>query len=77
MLLPFLWMVSTSLQQGGLGNYAEAWSKVPFARYFLNTILVTVLTVLGVLVTASLAAYSFATMEYRGKSLLFLLYRSI
>jgi multiple sugar transport system permease protein len=76
MLLPFLWMVSTSLQQGGLGNYAEAWLKVPFARYFLNTILVTVLTVLGVLVTASLAAYSFATMEFRGKSLLFLLFLS-
>lgn len=76
MLLPFLWMVSTSLEQGGLTNYLQAWSRVPFARYFLNTLLVTVLTVIGVLVTASLAAYSFATMEYRGRGLLFLLFLS-
>ncbi len=76
MLLPFLWMVNTSLQQGGLSNYVEAWTKVPFGRYFLNTLLVTVLTAAGVLVTASLAAYSFATMKYRGRNTLFLLFLS-
>ena len=76
MLLPFLWMVNTSLQQGGLSNYVEAWTKVPFGRYFLNTLLVTFLTVAGVLVTSSLAAYSFATMKYRGRSTLFLLFLS-
>ncbi|NOQ22303.1 MAG: ABC transporter permease subunit [Candidatus Aegiribacteria sp.] len=76
MLLPFLWMVNTSLQQGGLSNYVEAWTKVPFGRYFLNTLLVTLLTVAGVLVTASLAAYSFATMKYRGRNFLFLLFLS-
>ncbi len=76
MLLPFLWMVNTSLQQGGLSNYVEAWNKVPFARYFLNTLLVTLLTVAGVLVTSCLAAYSFATMNYRGRSTLFLLFLS-
>ena len=76
MLLPFLWMVNTSLQQGGLSNYVEAWTKVPFGRYFLNTLFVTFLTVAGVLVTSSLAAYSFATMKYRGRSTLFLLFLS-
>lgn len=76
MLLPFLWMLSTSLQQGGLSNYVEAWTKVPFGRYFLNTMFVTLLTVAGVLVTASLAAYSFATMKYRGRNTLFLLFLS-
>jgi len=76
MLLPFLWMVNTSLQWGGLSNYVEAWTKVPFGRYFLNTLFVTLLTVAGVLVTASLAAYSFATMKYRGRNFLFLLFLS-
>lgn len=76
MLLPFLWMVNTSLQGGGLSNYVEAWTKVPFGRYFLNTLFVTLLTVAGVLVTASLAAYSFATMKYRGRNFLFLLFLS-
>jgi len=76
MLLPFLWMINTSLQHGGLSNYVEAWTKVPFGRYFLNTLLVTFLTVAGVLVTSSLAAYSFATMKYRGRSTLFLLFLS-
>ncbi len=76
MLLPFLWMINTSLQHGGFSNYVEAWTKVPFGRYFLNTLLVTFLTVAGVLVTSSLAAYSFATMKYRGRSTLFLLFLS-
>jgi len=76
MLLPFLWMVNTSLEQGGFSNYVEAWSRVPFARYFLNTLLVTTLTVAGVLVTASLAAYAFATIEFRGRGMIFLLFLS-
>jgi ABC-type glycerol-3-phosphate transport system permease component len=76
MLLPFLWMVGTSLEQGGFANYAEAWSKVPFGRYFLNTLLVTVLTVGGSLVTTALAAYSFGTMKYPGRDTLFMLFLS-
>ena len=76
MLLPFLWMIATSLEQGGLSNYADAWNEVPFGRYLVNTLVVTLLTVLGVLVTSALAAYSFATMEYRGRNFLFLLFLS-
>lgn len=76
MLMPFLWMVSTSLEQGGLQNYVEAWNRVPFGTYFLNTLLVTCLTLIGVLITTSLAAYSFGTMEYPGRDKLFLLFLS-
>ncbi len=76
MLMPFLWMVSTSLEQGGLSNYAEAWNRVPFQTYFLNTLLVTGLTLGGVLVTTSLAAYAFATMEFPGRGLMFMLFLS-
>jgi len=76
MLLPFLWMIATSLEQGGFSNYADAWNEVPFGRYLVNTLVVTSLTVLGVLITSALAAYSFATMEYRGRNFLFLLFLS-
>ena len=76
MMLPFIWMVGTSLEQGGLANYVEAWSRVAFGRYFLNTILVTGLTVAGVLVTSCLAAYAFATMEFRGRGAMFVLFLS-
>ncbi len=76
MLMPFLWMVSTSLEQGGLSNYVEAWNRVPFQTYFLNTLLVTGLTLIGVLITSSLAAYAFATMEYPGRDMMFLLFLS-
>ncbi|MBN1435012.1 carbohydrate ABC transporter permease [Candidatus Fermentibacterales bacterium] len=76
MMLPFIWMIATSLEQGGFANYVEAWSRVAFGRYFLNTIMVTSLTVLGVLITSCLAAYAFATMEFRGRSVLFLLFLS-
>jgi ABC-type glycerol-3-phosphate transport system permease component len=76
MLLPFVWMVATSLEQGGLRNYVDAWNEVPFGRYILNTLLVTGLTVAGVVVTSALAAYSFATMKYRGRDMIFLLFLS-
>ena len=76
MIMPFLWMISTSLEQGGLQNYVEAWNRVPFGTYFMNTIIVTGLTLIGVLITSSLAAYSFATMEYPGRDKLFLLFLS-
>ncbi len=76
MILPFVWMIATSLEEGGLRNYADAWREVPFGTYFLNTLLVTGLTVLGVVITSALAAYAFATMEFRGRGVLFLLFLS-
>ncbi len=76
MMMPFLWMIMTSLEQGGLSNYVEAWTRVPFALYFGNTILVTVLSATGVLITGSLAAYAFAMMRFPGRDTLFLLFLS-
>lgn len=76
MILPFAWMIATSLEAGGFRNYADAWREVPFGTYFMNTFIVTGLTVAGVVVTSALAAYAFATMEFRGRSALFLLFLS-
>jgi multiple sugar transport system permease protein len=87
MVLPFYWMIITSLKTPmeavqfpptwiprapRFHNYVEAWRQVPFPRYFLNTIIITVATLVGVLVTSSLAAYSFGCMRYRGRDFVFL-----
>lgn len=86
MLLPFLWMLSTSLklpteamifpptwipQKLHFQNYIQAWREVPFPRYFFNTIFMTVCILFGVLVTSSLAAFAFAKIKFRGRELLF------
>lgn len=58
-------------------NFTKAWTKVPFGRYFLNTIIVSVAVMLGVIVTSSLAAYAFARMRFFGKDVLFYLFISM
>jgi len=60
-----------------LGNYAEAWRQAPFARYYWNTIFVTLFVVAGVLVTSSLAAYAFARMRFWGREGIFVLFLSM
>ena len=87
-LIPFLWMVSTSLKtQPDLvripprwipdpiawGNYVDAWLAQPFDKFFMNTVLYTVLTTIGLLVSSSLVAYAFARLEFPGRQALFVL----
>jgi len=84
---PFYYMLSTGLKSffesitapptifpaEGLHpeNYVEAWNKAPWGRYFANTILIAGINTLGELVTAVLAAYAFAMMNFKGKAVLF------
>jgi multiple sugar transport system permease protein len=87
MLLPFLWMISASFkplseviqvpptwipQHPTLGNYAEVFRQMPFARFFLNSVIVAVFTVISVLLTSALAGYAFAKFHFPGKGVLFL-----
>jgi multiple sugar transport system permease protein len=58
-------------------NYVRAWNQAPFARYYFNTILITVFVVAGVLVTSSLAAYAFARMRFWGRDNTFVLFLSM
>jgi len=89
MLLPFLWMLTTSLKppdavltippqilprQLSLESYVAVASAVPLLRIFGNSLLVTLACVAGQLVTSALAAYAFARMHWRGRDTLFLLY---
>lgn len=47
-------------------NYAEATAKIPYFRYYMNTILVTVFSVLGHLIVTPMVAYSLAKIRWRG-----------
>jgi multiple sugar transport system permease protein len=89
MLLPFVWMISTSLKrppeifkyppvwipsQIAWDNYAKTVSAMPFGRFYLNSLIVTIsVTTLQILVS-SLAAFAFARLRFRGREALFLLY---
>jgi ABC-type glycerol-3-phosphate transport system permease component len=86
-LLPILWMISTSLKPLNRvfdlpiqwiprppqwRNYPEAWSQFPFARYFVNSFIVSAsVTVLNVFL-AGLAGYSLAKYRYFGQRALFI-----
>ncbi len=87
-LFPFAWMVLSSLKGYAeasaaesflptrwlFTNYIQAWNQVGyFPRSFANTILIAALTVTGVLITSTLAAYAFARMEFPGRETLFMI----
>lgn len=92
-LFPFYWMILTSLKDYAsyngeytpkfftlsptLQNYYDAFTAVPLAKYFLNTLIFTVLTTAIMLVVTVLAAYAFARMNFPGKNLLFSLFLSL
>jgi len=60
-----------------LANYVEAWKKVPFALYFVNTIYVAFSVLVGVIITSSLAAYAFARMKFWGRETIFMIFLSM
>ena len=92
-LFPFYWMVLTSVKGYGaynseavpafftlsptLANYAEAFTAVPLARYFWNTLIFTVLTTALMLIVVVLAAFAFARLRFPGKELLFTLFLAL
>jgi sn-glycerol 3-phosphate transport system permease protein len=56
-----------------LDNFERAWAAAPFARYFLNTVLLVTMVLIGQLVLVTLAAYAFARFEFPGRNVLFAL----
>lgn len=89
MVLPFVWMLSASFKENAeiftrpiqwipkvfrTVNYKKVFEEIPFARYFLNTTLVTVaITAIRVL-TCSMAAFAFAKLRFPGRDAIFLMY---
>jgi len=87
MIFPFCWMILTSLktqpesllipprifpEKPQFVNYLDVWRQIPLLRYFLNTVIMTVLTLAGVLATSCLAAFSFSFKNFKGRDLTFL-----
>ena len=92
-LFPFYWMLLTSVKSYGsynseyipqfftlsptLENYASAFEAVPLARYFLNTLIFTLITTGAMLVVIVLAAFAFSRLEFKGKNLTFTAFLSL
>ena len=89
MLVPFIWMVATSLmderevysfppkfipEQILWSNYKQALTLLPFGRFFLNTVMVSLFSVLGQLITCAMAAYAFARLQFKWRDKIFALY---
>lgn len=85
-LMPFLWMLATSLKEPGevmlyppkwvpaifqWKNYVEIWNIIPLGTFIKNTVIVTIMCMIGELVTASMVAFAFARLRFRGKNFLF------
>jgi sn-glycerol 3-phosphate transport system permease protein len=56
-----------------LDNFARAWAAAPFARYFVNTVLLVTMVLACQLLLSTLAAYAFARFEFAGRNVLFAL----
>jgi multiple sugar transport system permease protein len=86
MVLPFLWMISTSFKppteviawppnmipaNPTLDNYAKLRTAAPFARFFLNSIIMSTLSTVGIILTSTLAGYIFSKYRFPGRNVLF------
>jgi len=87
MLVPFLWMLATSLMTQKqifayppvliphplvIDNYINVTRTIPIWQYFLNSTIVAVLTTVGQIIISSMAAYAFARLKFKGRDILFL-----
>jgi len=84
-LAPLIWVLTTSLQPGGglsqieipnpprWQNYADVLTILPLPAFFLNTVIITVTSVVGTVLTSSLVAFSLARLRWPGRNLMFTL----
>jgi len=88
-LIPFVWMISSSLkldrevfaypmkwipEQFRWENYLLIWQKVPMLTYFKNTAFIAIVVTFLQTLTSSFAAYAFAKLSFKGRDVLFLAY---
>jgi multiple sugar transport system permease protein len=86
-MAPLFWAVTTALKSQSelylfppkwipsvwkFSNFAEAWNIQPFNLFLKNTLLITVLSTLGQLISCTLVAYGFARFQFKGRDFLFL-----
>jgi len=86
MLLPFVWMISTSFMEKAyyfeyppklipenpsINNYIKAWTSGNFQHYFMNSMFVTLVSVFLVVLFSAMMAYAFARLKFPGKEVIF------
>ena len=92
-LFPFYWMILTSVKSYGayssefvpkfftlsptIENYVDAFTAVPLAKYFLNTVIFTLATTAIMLVVIVPAAFAFSRLKFKGKNLVFTAFLSL
>jgi len=87
-LVPFAWMLSTSVKPNAevfiipvqwiprqirLSTYAEATQTIPFWQYAINSAYITIMVVIGSVLSSSLVAYAFARLRARARDVLFII----
>ncbi len=92
-LFPFYWMILSSVKSYSaynseyipqlftlaptLQNYVDAFTAVPLAKYFINTIIYTVLTTGLMMIVTVLAAFAFARLNFPGRNIAFVIFLSL
>ena len=86
MLLPIVWAFVSSLkpleqvyafppsfriEKPQWSNYHEALTRLPMARFLANSLFITIISVIGAVLTSSMAGYALARLRFRGRSLCF------
>lgn len=86
--VPYIWMILSSFREGQdifvkgswipdtwrWQNYPEAMEMAPFGRFFINSIITSLLTVMAQLITCPMAAFAFAKLTFRSKNILFTIF---
>lgn len=83
-VIPFIWMISTSLMTLGeaqgvrffpselhFENYQTAWKEADLAEFMLNSVQITAITLVGQMTVSIFAAYAFAKIKFPGRDLIF------
>jgi ABC-type glycerol-3-phosphate transport system permease component len=85
---PLVWMISTSLKPEGLvyqipivwippeprwDNYPRAWNVLPFSTFYANTAFITVVNIIGLVLSSSLVAFGFARIRFWGRNTIFII----
>ncbi|MDO4297183.1 MAG: carbohydrate ABC transporter permease [Lachnospiraceae bacterium] len=88
MLFPFYWMVRSSFMSKreimtvpiqwlpshvNLDNFRDAFARAPFARYFLNSVVIVLINMAGSILSSSFIAFGFARLKFRGRNIWFAL----
>ena len=88
LILPFLWVISTSLKGNEQifaipprfipetihwESYIQVFERMPFLTYFLNSTFISIITIIGTVLSSSLVAYGFACIKWPGRDAVFIL----